>query len=81
MGRLLDTKMNFLVLIGGCVAIAIPFTGLWFLGDWLSTTSIWWLKIPVRIIQWALGAMGFGFTIYWLYQFFKTLIIGKGIED
>ncbi|MBA7695316.1 hypothetical protein ES703_103940 [subsurface metagenome] len=61
--------------------IGIPFVALWFLGDWLFTTSVWWLGIPVRIVQWTLAAMMTGCLVYWIYSFIKGLITGRGIYD
>ena len=63
------------------IIMGIPFVGLWFLGNWLWTTSVWWLGIPVRILQWIFGAMIVGLLIYWIYSFFKGLITGKSIYD
>lgn len=79
--RLQNTKMILFTFPLMIIIIGIPFAGLWFLGDWLFTTSIWWLGIPVRIIQWGLAAMMMGCIIYWVYSFFKGIIIGKDVYD
>jgi hypothetical protein len=63
------------------LAIGIPFTAMWFLGDWLFTTPVWWLGIPVRIIQWALAAMMAGCIIYGIYSLIRTVLTGKDPYD
>ena len=78
--RLKNTGLVLAILPLGLIGMGGLFVGMWFLGDWLYTTPAWWLGIPVRIFQWIVAAGIFGFVIYWVYLFFKTLITGKEIE-
>lgn len=79
--RLQNTKMVLLTFPLMIIVIGIPFVATWFLGDWLFTTPVWWLGIPVRILQWGFGAMMLGCIIYWIYSLFKSLVTGKDIYE
>jgi len=73
--------LTVVILPAGLLAMVIPFTACWFLGNWLWTTPAWWIGIPVRIIQWIFAAMATGFIIYWLYTFGRFLVTGKTLTE